>query len=173
MDSNISLIILAGGKATRFQQKGKPWIDKLLISNEAWGDRPLLIHVIKKFRKTISSILVVTNAVERRKKYRELIKRHEIPEIQIVLDRQIKCVGPLKGLYSGIKEVHSEQAFVLAGDLPFMEPSLLDYLNRMRGDSNLAFFLNSRGSLESLVISLHVGTVSKFLDVLCYFNKRR
>ena len=72
-------LILAGGKARRFQSKGENWQDKALA--ELPG-KPLLIHAIENVQGVVDEIVVCVNDEERKAKYAQILKKHALTNIQ-------------------------------------------------------------------------------------------
>lgn len=115
MESKPSAIILAGGKNTRMRGTDKAFL-------EAEG-KPIIVRLIEKLRPLVSELIVVTNSPE---KYQGL-------EVKTVKD-EYPGKGPLMGLYSGLKASRAECNFVVACDMPFINPSLIKYILDQRND---------------------------------------
>lgn len=109
----ITSIVLAGGKGTRL---GK---DKLL---EVVGDRPLLQRVIDSLSPISERILVVT------------AQGQKPPAIQATQTTVASVPdiypgkGALGGIYTGLTATNSQYSLVVAADMPFLNPDLLQYL---------------------------------------------
>lgn len=109
----ITSIVLAGGKGTRL---GK---DKLL---ELVGGRPLLQRVVDSLGPISKRILVV-NA-----------QGQKCPSLQAT-QTEVTTVpdiypgrGALGGIYTGISASDSRRSLVVAADMPFLNPDLLQHL---------------------------------------------
>lgn len=109
----ITSIVLAGGKGTRL---GK---DKLL---ELVGDRPLLQRVIDSLSSISERILVVT------------AQGQNLPAIQATQTTVASVSdiypgkGALGGIYTGLTATNSQYSLVVAADMPFLNPDLLQHL---------------------------------------------
>jgi len=103
-------IILAGGKASRMGGRAKSF---LKIS------KGTLISVqLGVLRKVFKKIIIVTNSPRR---YRNLKGVGLVPDI-------IPDSGPLGGIYSGLLASKSFYNFVIACDMPFINPGLIKYM---------------------------------------------
>ena len=108
----ISCIILAGGKSTRFGH------DKIL---ESFGDTSLLEKVISLVDPISKEIIIVTA------KERTFARLANRPGIKIVNDI-FPGQGSLGGIYTGLIESKSFYNLVVAADMPFLNGSLLRYM---------------------------------------------
>ena len=64
-------LILAGGKARRFQTIDAIWRDKALAE---LNGKPLLIHAIENVRDIVDEIVVCVNDEERKAKYTKILR---------------------------------------------------------------------------------------------------
>jgi len=108
-DSDVGVVILAGGEATRFPGK---------LASDA-GGIPLLLRVYRNVR-AIGPVYVSANAVFGENVAREL-------DCTIVPDDR-PGRGPLGGLVSTFERVCEERCFVVAGDAPFVDASVYQHL---------------------------------------------
>ncbi|MBI5573926.1 MAG: molybdenum cofactor guanylyltransferase [Elusimicrobia bacterium] len=106
-DKNISAVILAGGKNTRFSGYNKAL---LKIGKERIID--IMLGVLENI---FSEIIIVTN------NSRDF---SEFNDINIVSDI-IKNCGPLGGIYTGLKTINTEYAFFVACDMPYIDKNLI------------------------------------------------
>jgi molybdopterin-guanine dinucleotide biosynthesis protein A len=109
----ITSIVLAGGKGTRL---GK---DKL---REVVGGRPLLQRVIDSLSPISEQILVVTAQGQKRLAIQATqSKVASVPDIY-------PGRGALGGIYTGLTAAKSQYSLVVAADMPFLNPDLLQHL---------------------------------------------
>ena len=111
-DLDISCIILAGGKSTRFGH------DKVL---ERIGNTSLLEQVISHVDPISKDIIIVTA------KERTFAQLANHPKIKIVNDI-FPGQGSLGGIYTGLVKSESFYNLVVAADMPFLNESLLRYM---------------------------------------------
>ncbi len=106
-------IVLAGGKGTRL---GK---DKL---QEVVGGRPLLQRVIDSLSPISGRILVVTAQGQKRPTIQS--RQTEVASVQDIYPGK----GALGGIYTGLLASASQYSLVVAADMPFLNPDLLEHL---------------------------------------------
>lgn len=109
MNSNITGIILAGGKSSRMGR------DKSLLQI---ADKTLIEHVVDAIRDFVKEIIIVTNEEE---KYSFLDNVSFVPDIE-------KNQGPLIGLISGISSINTDWCFVTSCDMPLIDGGIINYL---------------------------------------------
>jgi len=101
------LPILAGGQGKRLSP------DKPLLEI---GGRPIIERTAGVVVSLFEEVFIVTNTPE---KYEFLI-------IPIVTDERQGC-GPLMGVYSGLRKIKHEVAFVCAADMPFLDEKIIRF----------------------------------------------
>jgi len=107
-------VILAGGKSSRYGR------NKAL---ERLDGVPLIERVLGVMGSTFSRVIIVTNTPE----YYEYLNA--------VMSRDlIKGLGPLGGIYTALTLLRDEAAFVVACDMPCLNPELIRYMVDRRGD---------------------------------------
>ena len=107
MFSNISGVILAGGTNTRF--------DGRIKANLIIDGRTIISRITDIFSHVFSEIIIVTNTPEEFGEYNRY---------KIVSD-QFRMVCPLGGIHAALIASTSEALFVVAGDMPLLEKSLI------------------------------------------------
>jgi molybdopterin-guanine dinucleotide biosynthesis protein A len=112
MIEDCTAIILAGGDSQRMGS------DK---ANLLFDDQTLLQRVIAAMQKVFPHVIVSV--------------RQPRPEIKLpqVCDEQIGG-GPLAGLAAGLDQIKTSWAFVVACDMPFVEPAMVELLADYRSD---------------------------------------
>ena len=98
-------LIMAGGEGRRFTPD-KPL---LKIDGEA-----IIARVARVVRGIFPEIFLVTNTPE----------RFEFLGLPHLRDEVPGC-GPLMGIYSGLKAIRADKAFVCAADMPFLEERII------------------------------------------------
>ncbi len=98
-------LIMAGGEGRRLSP------DKPLLHVQG---RPIISRVVDVVSSIFDEVLLVTNTPE---KYRFL----GLPHVQ---DEE-PGRGPLMGIYSGLRAVAADRAFVCAADMPFLEADII------------------------------------------------
>jgi len=83
-----------------------------------------------QLKPLFDEIFVITGETKR---YEKLL---DVP----VLADAIKHKGPLGGLHTGLKACEHEWAFVLACDMPFVRPEIIELLVNARGEAPIVAF---------------------------------
>ncbi len=109
--TGMSAIILSGGKGMRMGG-----IDKAFLR---FRGSTFIEHKLRILKPFFGSIFIVTNTPDR---YLEL----EGGRVSIVRD-EAPDGGPLMGLYSGLKALDTDHAFVSTVDAPFLKEELVKY----------------------------------------------
>jgi len=109
---DINCIILAGGKSSRLGR------NKLV---EKVGDDSLLRRVISRLKVFDCGITLVLG---QHQKYPEDIDFRDVKTVRDVYPN----LGPLGGIYSGLRASDAYYNLVVAGDMPFLNTELLGYM---------------------------------------------
>lgn len=108
----MSVIVLAGGKSRRFGSKKQFFT----INGESLVER-----VVRRLSPLSCDIVVVTsNAFE----FSNLEEKYRIK----ILEDEYKEIGAIVGIYTGLKNIEDERAFVCGADMPFIDLKLIEYL---------------------------------------------
>lgn len=110
MSGNISGVILAGGSSKRFGGISK--------ANLRVGGKPIVLRILEAFDDIFEEVIIVTNTPGEFRDY---------SKCRITGDELINK-GPLGGIHAAIKAASNEAVFVLAGDMPFPDKELIEYL---------------------------------------------
>ena len=105
-------IILAGGKGHR------------IATNKAFltvGNRPIIADTIDTLRSLFNEILIITNDPEA---YSSL----DVEKVKDIIPGK----GPLGGLYTGLTVSKTVHSYVVACDMPFLNPALINYMLEQR-----------------------------------------
>jgi molybdopterin-guanine dinucleotide biosynthesis protein A len=101
-------IILAGGKNSRIA------MTKALIQ---LGDQTIIERTVQLFQQLFEEVIIVTNNLADYGHLGAKLTSDLIPE-----------TGPLGGLYSGLMLSSSDYSFVVACDMPFIDPAIIRHL---------------------------------------------
>ncbi|WP_019241117.1 MULTISPECIES: molybdenum cofactor guanylyltransferase [Bacillus] len=122
-------IILAGGKSSRM---GK---NKALLTV---FDQTNIENIVKKCQEVASEVLIVTNESS----------QYEFLNVPLVKDRYKDC-GPLAGLEAGLQAAKYDKCMLIACDMPFIQPNIMETLIRSFEDFD-AVVPNIEGKLHPL-----------------------
>jgi molybdopterin-guanine dinucleotide biosynthesis protein A len=125
-NKHITGIILAGGQSSRMGR------DKALLPLTGMQSATFVAHLATQLHSTCQEVLLVVRDADQASSYAA-----QLPAtVRIVADR-ISNIGPLMGLYSGLAAIHTPQAFVIAVDMPLLQPALLEYLLAQCADDTI------------------------------------
>jgi molybdopterin-guanine dinucleotide biosynthesis protein A len=115
-------VILAGGQSRRFGGGDKGFADL--------DGRPVLSHVIERFRPQIGRLILNANGD---------LSRFATFGLEVVADREIPGQGPLSGILTALEwaKRHAPDCTAVATvstDVPFLAPNLIQRLEAERGD---------------------------------------
>ena len=106
--TNVSCVILAGGKNTRLGGKNKAFL-KI-------NDKTIIEDIIEKLNLLFNEIIIVSNTPD---DYNNFLKG-----IKIVTDL-VENKGPLGGIYTGLCQISTQVAFIVSCDMPFLNIDLI------------------------------------------------
>lgn len=107
-------IILAGGQSKRMGT------DKAFLPAPGYEQKTFVEHLASMLAAFCTDIVLVARDATHAEQYL-------LPGIRIVTD-QIANVGPLMGVYSGLRAIQASHALVLAVDMPYVRPDILSLL---------------------------------------------
>lgn len=110
---NRAVIILSGGKNTRMNGKTKAFlnidgyrfIDNILLASSDYKEKIISCNDISKYL--------------------------EFKDVKLVVDK-FKEIGPIGGIYSSLKETALDEALIVAGDMPFLNKEILNFLGNYK-----------------------------------------
>lgn len=125
MIGDVTGILLAGGKSRRMGE------DKrfLLIGEQTLFERTLAV-----LRSIFQTVCVV-------------IAQDSPPlkaEVPVVRDLVAGC-GSLGGLYTGLQQAHTEYVFVVACDMPFLNPILVRHMVSLKDKTDIVMVRSEQG----------------------------
>ncbi len=151
----VTIIILAGGKASRFNiSKARNYSDKLLSNR---GEISLLEFVIGELR-SLGDIIVVTRGEKRKHIYNSLLNKDiENHEITIITEESEKQVGPIGGIHSALKLCQNDNIkVILPADLPNIKQGVIkEFITRVSQSRyfDLVSLVHPNGQTENLVLA--------------------
>lgn len=167
-------IVLAGGKAERFQVKGNPWIDKALANVQG---KPMLVHVIEGLRPVVEEIIICINNEARKRKYMKLLRSFSIKNdgyIRIVKDLKIPFVsGPAVAIVTGLKATNADYCVVVPCDAPFIQTAVIDHLFNAVKNASIAVPIHADGSVETLMFACERKKTVEVSETLCWLGRDR
>ena len=148
--SNITGIILAGGKSSRMGE------DKAL---KKFNNLALIEYTIKKIQPQVNSIIINTN--QNQKEYQQF-------GFPLIADLNPDRLGPLSGIYSSLKKITTDWAFFSACDTPYLPNDTVACLfHEAQQQHKLIAVVETNKKLQPLVLLVHKNlsdSLEKFLS---------
>lgn len=148
----MSVVILAGGKGRRFGSKKQFFT----IDGESLVER-----CVRRFSPLFSDVVVATNNAS------ELIPLKEKYRVKIVED-EMKNLGAIVGIYTGLKNIVEEKAFVCGVDMPFINFNLVKYLMSKDGKIVVPFVRGFPEALHSVYSKDIIPQIQELLNERIY-----
>jgi molybdopterin-guanine dinucleotide biosynthesis protein A len=163
-------IILAGGKAQRFQTAQGELMDKALAE---LYKKPLLVHVVENVQDIVDEVIVVVNENQNRKSlYSYVLARYHINGVQIITDLKINQLsGPIIAILTGLQSASAEYCLTVPCDMPLLSKKVADYLFDEINGSYVAVPMWPNGRLETLLMTLERTKTLEITNVLCQLGR--
>lgn len=154
METNCSGIILAGGASNRMG------VDKRFLHIR---DKPLILWVLEHLRPLVDEVIIA--ALEP--------ARFDGLGARIVTD-VYPGQGVLAGVHAGLAAARGEWAFVVAGDMPLLNPSLLQAMAHLAQESEADIIVPQwQGGLEPLHALYRPSVCAPAAEAALQAGKRR
>lgn len=112
--STVAGVILTGGRSRRMGR------DKALLPLPGDSQSTFISHQASLLSAFCDEVVLVARNEEQ-------AANCVLPGVTVVTD-QVPEVGPLMGLYSGLRSIQATHALVVAVDMPFVQPALIAFL---------------------------------------------
>jgi len=144
---DVTGVVLAGGRSSRY---GK---NKALVKVNGV---PLIERALRTMGSIFEHVVMITNTPE------------EYAYLKVPMFRDIiQGLGPLGGIYTGLKVIPDQSGFFVACDMPFLNPDLIRHMVAIRDDFDVVvpkisgwvealhglYTVKCRGSIERLIQS--------------------
>lgn len=164
-------LILAGGKARRFQKDDCKWQDKALAN---LCGKPLIIHDIQSVKEIVDEIVICANDENRKTQYSKVLSKHNIKDVTIVVDEEFSHIsGPNVAILTGLKAIKSEHCFTLPCDMPMFKPAVIEYLFDAAKGVDVLVPMWPNGKLETLTTVLKTSPTLDVTNTLCHLRRPR
>jgi molybdenum cofactor guanylyltransferase len=163
-------IILAGGKAKRFQTTQDKWQDKALAE---LNGKPLLFYAIENIQEVVEEIIVAVNENESRiSQYHNVLEKYHFVNARIVADLKIKNLsGPLIAILTGLKSANADYCITIPCDVPMLNRNVAEYLFNEINGSLVSVPMWPNGRLETLLMVLERKNTLEIANVLCQLGR--
>lgn len=111
-----SCILLCGGQSRRMgQDKGS-----MIIQN-----KPMINHILSTLDNEINEVIIVLNNEKRINKYKEFINPKEYNYNIIFVEDEIKNIGPISGILTGLQHISQDYGLILPCDSPYVTKNFI------------------------------------------------
>jgi len=114
-----SAIVLAGGRGRRMGM-----VEKALLKFEG---KTILGRLLDNLFRVVDEVILSVRDIPQKEKLLPVLEKFPAREIRFCFDSR-EDAGPLEGIRAGLLESRSEYSFVCAGDMPFVNPEVVDIL---------------------------------------------
>lgn len=166
-----SALILAGGKARRFQPTGGgKWEDKALA---LLAGKPLLVHAVESVREVVDEVLLCVSDEQRGLNYLQILKDYGLGSVDFVVDAKSGIGGPTLAIMTGLKSAQSDFCLTLPCDVPFLKPQVADYMFRQATGFDVTVPMWPNGRVETLITVLERHSGLEITETLCKLTRPR
>ncbi|SER78349.1 molybdopterin-guanine dinucleotide biosynthesis protein A [Gracilibacillus ureilyticus] len=146
---DITGLIIAGGESSRFHEPK---------AFAKYKNKDFYLHSVEALNSVTDNIIIVTKE--------EYIERFDHQLTVIVDDDSFRGMGPLAGLYSGMKQVESEWYTVLPVDTPCMTGEILKKLLPSPDSGIQAYIPVVKDRKQPMIASYHNSVKQTIYDLL-------
>jgi len=111
MNKDITAIILAGGRGSRFNNQDKGWIE--------WQQKPFIEHVISRLKQQVGQLVINCN---------RNIEAYKALGFPVCIDKMADFQGPLAGVQAALPLIKTNIALAYPVDSPALPGNLIDLL---------------------------------------------
>ncbi|MEM1514768.1 MAG: molybdenum cofactor guanylyltransferase [Candidatus Bathyarchaeia archaeon] len=164
-------IILAGGQSSRFQDGSGQWLDKALA---VLSGKPLLAHIVENVKPVVDEIIICVNDATRGFHYLKIMEEYLITNVKTCIDIKFPHIqGPFAAIATGLKGVNADYCIIVPCDMPFIRPSVVDYLLKLVEKLDTCVPIHPDGNIETLMFSCKREGTAKVAEVLCLLGRSR
>ncbi|RLG53294.1 MAG: hypothetical protein DRN96_00170 [Thermoproteota archaeon] len=157
-------IILAGGRGSRLGEP-KPL---LKISGQT------MLEKVCTALSEVASEIVVSTSSQLKDAIMELnLSEKAGVDVMVVVDLQLGCRGPLRGIVSSLPHVSGEACFLLASDMPYISSKLLRTLASRLSERDCVTPVWPDGTIEPLASVFRLRALKLISSILCSLGRRR
>jgi molybdenum cofactor guanylyltransferase len=136
-----SAIVLAGGKGKRMGMT-----EKALL--EVKG-KSILERQLESLFQVVDEVILSFRDIAQKERFRPVLEKFSSYEVHFCFDTLVDA-GPLEGIRGCLLQSRSEYSFVCAGDMPFIDPRVVDFLFENAIGHNAALPKWGEGTFEPL-----------------------
>jgi molybdopterin-guanine dinucleotide biosynthesis protein A len=152
MKNKINSFIICGGKSKRMG------FDKLFIKIRG---KSLISLIVENMKKKFKKVYIISNDNNKFSDFKS--------KKTILIEDEIKGIGPIGGLYTGLKNTDTEYNFVISGDIPYIDLELINNLIKNIDNKHNAFIYKYKRNLYPLFGIYSIKIIKKIEK--CIANK--
>jgi len=133
MNHKINSFIICGGKSKRMG------FDKLFIKIK---DKTLISLIVENMKKKFEKVYIISNDNNKFSNFKS--------QKTILIEDEIKGIGPIGGLYTGLKITDTQYNFVISGDIPYIDLELINNLIKNISNKHDVFIYKYKKNLYPL-----------------------
>ncbi len=167
---NRSAVILAGGKSERFRSFSELNRDKAI---EKLFGKTLLECILESVGRVVDETIITVDSDSRKENYRRILLRAGFGDVDIFVDEGDECIGPLRGVKTGLRRVKGEYVITLPCDVPLIKPDVIDFLFKSVLKNGAAVPVWPNGRLEPLIGVFNRQKSLCLAEILCNLGRSR
>lgn len=136
-----SAIVLAGGKGKRMGMAEKALLE--------FKGKSILERQLESLFQVVDEVILSFRDSAQKEKFRQVLEKFSSYKVHFCIDTIVDA-GPLEGIRGGLLQSRSEYSFVCAGDMPFIDSRVVDFLFKKSIGHNAALPRWEDGKLEPL-----------------------
>ncbi len=160
-------LVLAGGKARRFQTPKQNWQDKALVLFEG---KPFLIHVVESVACVVDEVIVCVDNKTRKERYLKILEKYNL-QAKIVIDEKTNVGGPNRAVLTGLKATQTDLCLTIPCDMPLVKPNIVEYLFNSAEHFDVVMPMWPNGKLETLLMVLKRSIGLEIVQTLCQLGR--
>ena len=114
-----SAIVLAGGKGKRMGMTEKALLE--------FKGKSILERQLESLFQVVDEVILSFRDIAQKERFRPVLEKFSSYEVRFCFDTLVNA-GPLEGIRAGLLQSRSEYSFVCAGDMPFIDSRVVDFL---------------------------------------------
>jgi molybdenum cofactor guanylyltransferase len=136
-----SAIVLAGGKGKRMGMTEKALLE--------FKGKSILERQLESLFQVVDEVILSFRDIAQKERFRPVLEKFSSYKVRFCFDTLVDA-GPLEGIRAGLLQSRSEYSFVCAGDMPFIDPRVVDFLFKNAIGHNAALPKWEDGKFEPL-----------------------
>jgi molybdopterin-guanine dinucleotide biosynthesis protein A len=132
-----------------------------------------LVHAVESVNGVVDQVAVSVNDEQRGERYAEILRKHALKDVRVIVDEENGIRGPTMAIMSGLKVVQAPYCLTLPCDMPFLQPAVADYLFSQAEGFAVTVPMWPNGRLETLLTVLEHQSGLEITETLCKLKRPR